>query len=166
MGKPDLGWTLDDLPIPEDVRPDASWSPQLLEMAAHIGAYSALMIVERYGGYDLYIAKSTDHYGFSDLIGKAKAETMRWVYGNTCLTVPTAKDVLARARRAPIIALVRKGDITIAEAARRCRTTRRYMSALVRKDEEGFSSDPIALPSIRDPRQIEMFDLQDDAPAR
>lgn len=166
MGKPDPGWTLDDLPIPDDVKPDASWCPQLLEMAAHIGPHAALVITERYGGHDLYVAKSTDHYGFNDLIGKAKADTMRWVYGNTTLTVPTAKDVLARARRAPIIALVRKGDITVAEAARRCRTTRRYMSTLIRKDVEGFSAAPIALPIIRDPRQIEMFDLQEGDPAR
>lgn len=159
------GWTLDDLPIPDDVQPGPGWSAQMLEMADHIGAYATLLIVEKWGGQDLYIAKSGDAYGLDDLIGKEKADKVRWAYTNNRIAIPTAKDLLNRIRRAPIIAMARNGTITVSDAARRCRTSRTYMSSLVNQTDEGIGAEPPALPARKvDPRQIDMFDTRSPAP--
>lgn len=162
MGE-ERGWTLNDLPIPADVKPDDKWPMQLVEMADHIGAYATLLIAERFGGRDLYIAKTTDHYRIDDLIGKDKGDVIRWVYGATRVTIPTAKELLTRVRREPVIAMARKNFISVTEAARRCKTTRSYMSYLMNRTDEGKGIDPPPPPRPpRDLRQIEMFDTDPD----
>ena len=48
---------LDDLPIPPEVKPTRFWHGQLLEMAAHIGPYSALLLCDRLGGQEIYVPR-------------------------------------------------------------------------------------------------------------
>lgn len=155
------GWTLDDLPIPEDVRPGIGWTGQMLEMADHIGAYATLLIIERFGGQIIYAPiKPTPKY--IEVLGQEKAEQFCRIYAKNRIDVPVARAALDRARRAPIIALARNGDITIGEAARRARTSRHVIKRLVNHSDEGEGVSTAALPRRpNDPRQIEMFDMED-----
>lgn len=156
------GWTLHDLPIPPDVAPDRYWTGQMLEMADHIGAYATLLIVERFGGHDLYIP-AVPTPKIVETIGPEKAAILCSVYACNRITIPAGRAALDRARRAPIIALARKGDITIAHAAKKARVTRRFMSRLVNHSDEGEQLSNPALPAAaRSPRQIEMFEVPDE----
>jgi hypothetical protein len=157
--------------IPETVQPDKAWTPLMLEMADHIGPYATLLLVARFGGQRIYIPadpdKGKEYEGrgtIRALIGADKAAILSHVYRREYLSIPTAAYALRRARRQGLIASVRAGDITGAEAARRVRTTRPYMSHLVNQTDEG--QDPGELPGRRTgriPGQMYLFDDDDDA---
>lgn len=154
-------WTLNDLPIPQDVRPGPGWTEQMLEMADHIGPYATLLLVDRFAGQNIYVPKDPAKGQLAGVIGTEKAAIMSRIYQCNRLTIPRARSALDRARRAPIVAMARNGDMTISEAAIRACTTRTFMSFLVNRTDEGCCGAEIQLPRrAADPRQIEMFDIE------
>lgn len=70
------------------------------------------------------------------VIGDRAAEILSDVYRREYLLIPTAREALDRARRAPIIAAVRSGDMTATDAAKALSTSRPYMSYLVNQRDE------------------------------
>lgn len=160
-----VSWTIDDIPLPQDVVPGPGWTGQMREMAAHIGPYATLLVVDRFGGQDVYIAADPARNVLRDLIGADKAAIMSRVYRRERLQIPTAKLALRRARRQPVIAMARAGDISIAKAAQILKSQRSYVSWLVNHGDEG-DVDPASWAKMaddirraqRDPRQIELFE--------
>jgi hypothetical protein len=72
---------LHDLPIPIDVQPDSSWTDVMIELADHIGAYAALLLVDAKGGTDPYIPVNAVGSRFAPIIGEDKAAILHRVYG-------------------------------------------------------------------------------------
>ncbi|WP_156447474.1 hypothetical protein [Blastomonas sp. CCH1-A6] len=155
------GMKLEDLPIPHDVAVTRRWPDQLVEMADHIGAYDALRVVERFGGQKIYVAVDPERNCLREVLNARLTRIMSHVYGRQEIDVPVARAALTEARRAPIIASVRNGDMTVAEAARILGTARTYVSQLVNRSKEAADAEPLRRPSLRDPRQIEMFEPWD-----
>jgi hypothetical protein len=100
-------YRLDDLPIPRDVRPGKGWSPSMVEMADHIGAYDVLRICEVYGGQDIYISVDPARNVLRDIIGPEKARILSFAYCREMFPMPTGNRALYRARRAGVVALAR-----------------------------------------------------------
>jgi hypothetical protein len=154
--------TIDELPIPENVTPGPGWTSQMVEMADHIGPYATLLFVERYGGQQLFFTQSFVDGDLARLIGQEAAQTLREVYRGERVLMPTAKQAVAYAKRQPILAAVRAGDLTGQEATRILKTSRTYVSHLLNNTSEGTGVTPP--PEFRsrrrriDPRQIDMFD--------
>lgn len=139
---------VEELPIPEDVRADRHWTETMVEMAAHIGPYRTLLLVDRFGGMRIYVPadwrKGKTYEGIGairDVIGDEGARILSDVYRREYLLVPTARAALAAARRAPLIAQIRSGDLSITEGARILGTKRSYLSHLVNHSTEG-GGDP------------------------
>jgi hypothetical protein len=148
----------DDIPIPEDSRAHASWPPTMLEMAAHIGAYDTLRIVDAFAGQDVYIPVDPRRSPFTDIVGADKAAVLSHVYGRERLPIPSGRQPLLRARRQGIIAAIRANRMSVVEGAAILRMARRHLSRLVNQTEEGLDSEPVfVLPSVKDPRQLDMF---------
>lgn len=151
-----------DLPLPADAQPDSSWTANMVEMADHIGASAVLRLVDRFGGMRIYIpadwARGKVYEGkgsIREVIGDKAARILSDVYRREFILVPTAKAALRRARRAAVIAAVKAGDISGAEAARILETSRPYMSFLVNQSDEG---DPATAPAGRRvSNQLDMF---------
>jgi len=154
---------IDQVPIPEDARPDRSWTEQMLEMAAHIAPYHVLRIVERFGGQQVYISADPARNVFRDLIGASAAATLSHVYRRERLEIPTAKGALFRARRRRLIAQVRANEVTVSEAARMLGTSRTYLSHLVNQTTEGSDDEELVCPRQRDPGQMDLFGENDEA---
>lgn len=155
--------TIDNLPIPMDVQPTRLWTGQMLELAAHIGPYAALLLVDRLGGQTIRVPIDPERNRMTFIIGEAKARIMSQVYGGSRWTVPTGKAALDEARRGPIIAAIRAGTLTINEAVPILRTSRTRISHLVNHSCEGLDEEawrPLAN-AKRDPRQIDMFDFDE-----
>jgi len=161
----------DALPIPEDVRPGPGWTDRMVEMADHIGAYRTLLMVDRFGGMRLYIpadpklGKCYEGKGtVRDLIGAQAAAKLSEVYGREYFHVPTAKHALSRARRGAIIASVREGEISGAEAARILGTSRSYLAYLVNQTGEGLGDAEREGrgTSKRPSKQMQLFDDEQD----
>lgn len=160
----------DELPIPSDIQPDDSWSDRMLEMAEHIGAYRTLLLVDRFGGMRIYFP--ADHSrgkvymgkgSIRDVVGDEAAGILSRVYRREFFLVPTGKTALARARRRDIIASVRAGDTTGAEAARMLETSRPYLSYLVNQTDEGKDqSEPPQSGGRRDTAQPDLFGDEDE----
>jgi hypothetical protein len=153
--------TIDDLPIPEDVQPGPGWTSQMVEMADHIGPHRTLLFVDRYGGQQLFFTQSFTEGELAELIGAKAAQTLREVYRGERVLMPTAKQAVAYAKRQPILAAVRAGQLTGQEATRILKTSRTYVSHLINNTDEGTGVTPP--PEFRarrrnvDPRQIDMF---------
>jgi hypothetical protein len=47
----------EDIPIPTDAGAHESWPPAMLEMAAHIGPYATLLVVDAFAGQDVYVPR-------------------------------------------------------------------------------------------------------------
>lgn len=160
----------DDLPIPRDIQPDDSWTDRMLEMAEHIGPYRTLLLVDRFGGMRIYFP--ADHTrgkvymgkgSIRDVVGDEAAEILSRVYRREFFLVPTGKTALARARRRDIIASVRAGDTTGAEAARILETSRPYLSYLVNQTDEGKDQGEQPRPGgRRDTAQPDLFGDEQD----
>lgn len=151
---------LDELPIPADVAVDAGWPESMREMADYIGAYDTLRVSEALGGEEIYIAHDPARSPLRDVLDAEKVEVIARVYGGSRYAVPTASRLLRSVRRAGIIAAVRAGTLTGADAARICRTSRTHMAYLVNQTAEGRGAAPAGLARRprHDPRQIDMFD--------
>lgn len=152
------GMTLADLPIPKDIAITRVWPEQLVEMADHIGAYHALRVVERFGGQKIYVAADAERNILREVLDARLTKITSHVYGRQEIDLPVARAALTEARRAPVIASIRNGDMTVAEAARILGTARSYVSRLVNRSNEAEGAAPLRRPSLRDPRQIEMFE--------
>ena len=149
-----------DQAIPRDVRPGRGWSPQMLELADHIGAHDTLLICAAYGGQELYIPADPAKCPFVDVIGPAKAAIIADVYHRNVIAVPTARYALAEARRAPVIQAARDRRITVAEAARQLGLRRDYVSRLVNRVDSDLPCPSPRGPAT-DPRQLDMFGAQE-----
>lgn len=153
---------LENTPIPTDAKPYPTWPASMLEMAAHIGPYATLLLVDAFAGQDVYVPLDPKRSPFTDIIGAEKAEIIAHVYGREKLPIPTGRNPLLRARRQGIIAAARAGKISKKEAAAILRTPRAYFSRLFNQTDEGTDAMPVAeLMRPRDTRQLEMFDDPD-----
>lgn len=150
--------SLDDLPIPDDVQADQGWSQLLLEIASHIGARAALAVVEAFGGDNIYVSKDAARSPFHGVIDAEKVARFAYAFGGTRLDIPTGAAEIRRAKRAGLIAAVRAGKMTAADAARIMRISRSYMSHLVNATEEGTGNvQPVLLVHRTDTRQLDLF---------
>lgn len=148
---------LAELPIPVNAQPGPGWTEQMLEMAAHIGAYPTLCIVDQFGGQQIYVAKDASSSPFRDVVTDEIAATIASVYGGNRLLIPVGRAALDRARRAGIIAAVREGKMTGADAQKIIGTSRTYVSHLVNQTNEGQDAEPVKLSRRHDPRQHDLF---------
>lgn len=146
-----------ELPIPEDVVPGAGWTEQMVEWAHLIGPYATLRLVEAFGGQEIYISADPERSRFKDIIGAEAAAAISREYRSCRLQIPVAQAALRRARRAGVIAAARKGDLSIAMAARMIGTSRPYMSELVNNSDEGSDAKPFTPTRSIDTRQMDMF---------
>lgn len=152
---------LDEIPIPEDIKPTKGWTEQMVEMAAHIGAYATMQVVAHFGGQMKYIPINANTNPFRDVIGPAKAETISRVYGPCKFQVPTAHYALRVARRGGVLRLVRKREMTARDAAIILGTSRTYLQHLLNQPDED-AEPPELLPRRAvqvDPRQIDIFSI-------
>lgn len=137
---------LSDIPIPPNIRPDESWPPSLVEVADHVGAYNALLLVERFGGDRFRVASD---YKLSPLFAiwpPSVVEHFHFNFAHELFWVPTAKTALNRARRGAVLAAVRAGTLTGNDAAVILETSRRQVGTMLHYYGEGLDSAPIALP--------------------
>lgn len=149
----------DDIPLPADAKPHASWPPMMLEMAAHIGAYDTLRIVDAFAGQDVYVPLDVRRSPFTEIVGAEKAAVLAHVYGRERLPIPAGRNALLRARRQGVIAAIRAHRMTVVEGAAILRMARRHLSRLVNQTDEGTESEPVpVLDRPRDHRQMEMFE--------
>jgi hypothetical protein len=160
-----------ELEIPKDVKPGAGWTPRMLEMAAHIGPYLTLVLIDRFGGQRVYFPADPARGKFypdigtiQDVVGAQAAAILSYVYQREYVPIATARLALRRARRQALIASARAGDITVSEAARKIGTSRPYMSYLVNQTDEGAEGGEILpLQRKRSPGQMDMFGDEGDA---
>jgi hypothetical protein len=152
------------LPIPEDVRPGPGWTERMLEMAEHIGAYRTLLLAQAFGGERIYIPADfragkvyPGRGSIREVVGDEAARILSDVYGREYFWFPTAKTALARARRAPVIASVRAGDISAADAARMVGISRTYIAHLLNETREGLADDELPARARRCPGQMDLF---------
>lgn len=148
---------IEDLPIPEGVRPGPGWTDAMVEMADHIGAYAVMQIVERFGGLEIYVPLDPARGVLAEVIGTHKAAIMSETYGRERLSVPVAAYALRHARRQGIVAAVRAKQLSLTEGAAILRTSRTYLSGIVNATDEGREAPP-HVPSRRPPSQPELFD--------
>lgn len=149
----------ESLPIPPDAKPHRTWPPIMLDMAAHIGAYDTLRIVDAFAGQYIYVPLNPATSPFTDIIGGEKAALLSHVYGRERLNIPAGRNALMRARRAGVIALVRAKKMTVKEAAARLRMPERHLFTLISKTDEGTDAEPLLiLERPRDARQLDMFE--------
>lgn len=157
MSRP-KSYKADAVAIPTDAKPHASWPPLMLDMAAHIGPYATLCIVDAFAGRQIYIPIDAKLNPFTDIIGSEKAAVLSHVYGCERLEIPTGRNALLRARRQGVIAAIRAGRLTVVEGAAMLRMARRHLSRLVNQSDEGTDAEPVPiLERPRDHRQLEMF---------
>ncbi len=152
------GLTLGDLPIPLDARVTGKWPVQMVEMADHIGPYHTLRVIERLGGQQVRVPLDPDKSPFRTMLDARMVRLMAQIYGGNELELPVGRAVLAEARRAPVLASVRNGDMTVREAARILGTARTYVSELVNRSAEASGAAPLRRPNRGDSRQIDMFE--------
>lgn len=165
--KLDPNCTIDDLPIPADARVTVKWTEQMREMAAHIGAYRTLQIVDALGGQVIEVPANPAVNRLAQVIGEEGATIMSQIYGRNVLRVPVGRAALHEARRAGVIAAIREKKMTIADAVPILKTSRSYLSHLVNGTSEGVEAAPhVPQRSRHDPRQLDMFTPRDDAPVR
>ena len=148
---------LDELPIPEDVQPCRGWTEQMREMADHIGPYATLCIVAAHGGAQVYISRKAESCPFRDVVDTETTEILANVYGGNRFQVPVGRVAVDRARRAAIIAAVRNGQMTGADAQRILGTSRTYVAHLVNQTQEGQNAQPARVSARHDPRQHKLF---------
>lgn len=164
--KLDRSFTLADIPIPKEARVTRRWTEQMREMAAHIGAYRTLLVIDALGGQAVFIPQAVDRNRLADIIGDEGAKILSFIYGGNRLRVPVGRAALNEARRAGVIAAIREGTMTIAAAVPILGTSRSYISYLVNQTNEGTSAAAITLPrAASDDRQLDMFSAPSPLPS-
>lgn len=155
----------EDLPIPEDVQPNDSWTESMWEMSAHIGPYRTILLVDRFAGRKIYIpadwtrGKTYEGVGsIRDVVGDDGARILSDVYRTEYLIIPTAKAALASARRAAVIARIRSNELSVTAGASLLGTSRTYLSELVNHSDEGLiEGQPRHARLGRAPGQMDLF---------
>ena len=146
---------IEELPIPADAQPDHTWTGQMMSIARLIGPYATLLLVDRFGGQQIYVpATFRGDHKIARAIGLVAARELAREYGNCRVTLPTAKAAIARAKRGPIIAAVRRKEMNAVTAARILRTSRNYVAGLVNNTDEGGKA--LATPTPQ-PRQMDLL---------
>ncbi|WDF73506.1 hypothetical protein [Novosphingobium sp. KACC 22771] len=153
----------DDIPIPTDVQAHENWAPIMLDMAAHIGPYSTLLLVDAFAGQNVYVSRNPDKNPFIEIVGADKAAIITQVYCRERLQIPSGRRELLRARRQGIVAAVRERLMTASEGAAILRMPRRHFTRLLNKTDEGLECQPLVLKPRKDPRQLDMFSETDPA---
>lgn len=146
---------LSDFPIPQEARSGGpGWGAQMIEMADHIGARATLLICENFGGRNVYIPLDPALNPFIEIIGEKKAAIISQVYPRERLAIAAAKIALNMARRAGVIAAVRAGQLSLADAAIIMGTDHTYASHLLNHTDEGVGVAPAELPIPRNIRLL------------
>lgn len=109
------------LPIPRDVKPSAAWPESMIEMADHIGAYAAMLIVEKFGGLRVKFATDPELSAAKPVIAAAANRKLSEIYGNQTIEVPLAPRALREARMAGVLADLRAHRMTYTDAVIRLR---------------------------------------------
>jgi hypothetical protein len=148
-----------DLPIPEDVRPTRLWTGQMLELAAHVGPYAALLLIDRLGGQSIRVPMDPERNRMREIIGAEKTIIMSRVYGGNSVTIPVGRPAVEEAKRGPVLAAIREQRLTINEAVPILRTSRTRISHLINNTDEGLRDRAwLPTPEVRrDRRQLDLF---------
>ena len=152
-----------DLPIPDGVQPNRYWTDSMREMAAHIGAHATLMIVDRFGGMELYVPQDPSKCAAFDLIGADPTAKLCKIYGKERLPIPVAASAVRHAKSQPVLAAVRANQISLTDAVQILRqggikTSRTYLSGLLNATDQGSAAQPWTPRRLPDARQLVMFD--------
>lgn len=151
--RPDM--TMADLPIPKDVKPAPDWPPLILDFAAHIGPFDALRIADALGGRVVRITIDAERSVLRPFISQRKNMIMSDVYGGERFVIPKARSAIDRARRAPLLAAARNGDITKAAVQRITGASYPTVHRWIRNGE-AIGTAPVRT-QTNDHRQIDMF---------
>jgi hypothetical protein len=144
---------LSDFPIPAEIEPDSSWTPQMREIASYIGPRATLLFCEAFGGRSAYLPRRADGKNwrrFCAVVGEPAVRSMIGAFAGCHLAVPRAAASIARARRAGVLAHARAGTFSIGETAEILGVTRNYAGWLVNHSGEGLGVDPAPLPLPRE----------------
>lgn len=148
----------DTLPIPDDAAVNGLWPPLLAEIADHIGARTALELAARFGGQFIRIPKDPARGPFAEALGRDAAFELSRVFGGETLELPLGAAALRHARRQGVLSDVRAGRLSLADASRTLRTTRRTLTKWINETDEGAGSAAQPPRRMGDPRQIDLFD--------
>lgn len=166
QGEASGGWLenqlkLEDFPIPDHVEVDGDWSQQMREIAHSIGAHATLRLCGELGGQTIYVPQGFSHGDKSGLVARLRSilglhglSRLCQTLGGCHVTVPRAHTIIARAKRAVVIAHARAGTLTIATTAAIIGVTRNYAGHLVNHTQEGIGISPSPLPLPRDQRLL------------
>ena len=151
------------LPIPADVVPNRFWTESMREMAAHIGAYATLMIVDRFGGMELYVPQDAAKCAVLDLIGAEATAKLCKIYVKERVPIPVAASAVRYAKSEPVLAALRAKQISLTDAVQilrqgGIRTSRTYLSGLLNATDQGSAAQPWTPRRLPDARQLVMFD--------
>lgn len=158
-----------DLPIARDVTPNRHWTDSMREMAAHIGAYETMLIVDRFGGMPLLTTKNPELCGAWPLIGAEKTRILCKVYVREAIQVPVAHAAIRHAKMQGVVAAIRARRLTLSEAVMvlregGVRTSTIRLNKLVNQTDEGLGIDPwTPRRSATDPAQTSIFDFLEEA---
>lgn len=154
-----------DLPIARDVTPNRHWTDSMREMAAHIGAYETMLIVDRFGGLPLLTTKNPELCGAWSLIGPEKTRILCKVYVREAIQVPVAHAAIRHAKMQHILAAIRARRLSLSDAvmalrAGGIRTSTIRLNKLVNQTDQGRDVPPwTPRRSAADPAQTSIFDI-------
>lgn len=155
--------TVEPLPIPRDVKPSAAWPDSMIEMADHIGAYAAMLIVEKFGGLRIKFASDPELSAAKPVIASTANRQLSEIYGNQTIEVPLAPRALREARMGGVLADLRAHRLTYTDAVIRLRLGGIRVSV---KQLAQLAARPPAPPKARAvkparPAQLAMFEEED-----
>lgn len=144
-----------DLPIPDDVQVDATWSKIMIELADFLGPRDALRICDLIGGIHIRRVPRNPRADarLVERLGPDLARRFCEAFAGATLDVPTGAKTLKRVRIRPILQKIRAGEMSIMEAALLTRLPRVCISGFLAK---GYDLAPGELPK-RDDRQMNLF---------
>lgn len=116
---------IDDLPIPEDATIGVGWSPFMVELADHIGAYATLKLLDALGGESIRVSGTeAQRELFAAAIGAEKAAAFQSAFKGCKLDLPVARDAIVRAKSKPVLQAVAQEKLNTVDAARILRVAR------------------------------------------
>lgn len=144
-----------DLPIPDEIQVDSTWSKIMIEMADYLGPRDALKICDLIGGIHIRRVPRNPRADarLVERLGPDLAHRFCEAFAGATLDVPTGAKTLKRARLRPILQKIRKNEMTIMEAALQTRLPRVCISRFL---ANGYDLAPGELPK-RDDRQFHLF---------
>lgn len=98
----------------------------MIEMADHIGPQATLLLLERFGGEEIRISRTDRQRArFAEAIGDEAARVFQEAFAPSKLDLPVAFDAIRRAKGKPLIDQVRARQLSVAEAARILKVSRK-----------------------------------------